>query len=347
MNRYSTDDDPFVDLNRYDALEEETASRYVSREARRKRKVKVRHEAKVSEEAILAATAETVGLEGGFNPTYTPSRHEAGWIEAALQEFYNKELIVDVLYQVKGGKEANVYCCRAHPSTGVDFLAAKIYRPRRLRNLRNDKQYRQGRTVIGLDGKELRKERELRALNKKSEFGAQLQHQSWMRYEFDTLQTLHAAGAPVPQPWLISHNAILMGFVGGEHAAAPVLQAVQLGADSAESLFDKTLATIDLMLRCDVVHGDLSPFNILYWNDDITIIDFPQAINPYRNPDVYAILRRDVTRVCDYFRRQGVQRARSARVFHALWQRHLEPDAAERAGFRADDSRLLADDDEP
>jgi catechol 2,3-dioxygenase-like lactoylglutathione lyase family enzyme len=45
--------------------------------------------------------------------------------------------ILDVLRRVKGGKEANVYCCRTHPSTGVDLLAAKLYRPRMFRNLRS------------------------------------------------------------------------------------------------------------------------------------------------------------------------------------------------------------------
>jgi RIO kinase 1 len=40
------------------------------------------------------------------------------------------------------GKEATVYCCEAHPSTGVEYLAAKVYRPRMFRSLRNDAIYR-------------------------------------------------------------------------------------------------------------------------------------------------------------------------------------------------------------
>mgnify|MGYP000925870685 CR=1 FL=1 len=57
-------------------------------------------------------------------------------------------IITDVLHQVKGGKEATVYCCAAHPSTGVDLIAAKVYRPREFRQLRNDAQYRQGRRIL-------------------------------------------------------------------------------------------------------------------------------------------------------------------------------------------------------
>ena len=44
---------------------------------------------------------------------------------SALDAFYNKGLITCVLYEVKSGKEATVYCCQAHPSTGVERLAAK------------------------------------------------------------------------------------------------------------------------------------------------------------------------------------------------------------------------------
>ena len=39
------------------------------------------------------------------------------------QEFYEARLITGVDHVVKSGKEAIVYCCRAHPATGAEFLA--------------------------------------------------------------------------------------------------------------------------------------------------------------------------------------------------------------------------------
>ena len=72
-------------------------------------------------------------------------------------------LITDVVAIVKGGKEASVYRCQAHPATGMKWLAAKVYRPRKFRNLRNDKMYRQGRAVLSADGSNL-KNSDLRAL---------------------------------------------------------------------------------------------------------------------------------------------------------------------------------------
>jgi len=70
------------------------------------------------------------------------------------------------LRQVKGGKEATVYCCAAHPATGQDLLAAKVYRPRIFRQLRNDARYRQGRQILGGTAKVVRDHRHLRAVRK-------------------------------------------------------------------------------------------------------------------------------------------------------------------------------------
>src|SRR6185312_13707093 len=77
-----------------------------------------------------------------FNPTLLASKRDAPWILSSLTPFYEQQLITDVLHEAHSGKEATVYCCKAHPSTGVEYLAAKIYRPRMFRSLRNDAIYR-------------------------------------------------------------------------------------------------------------------------------------------------------------------------------------------------------------
>ena len=60
------------------------------------------------------------------------------------------------------------------------------------------------------------------------------------------------------------------------------------------------------MLANGRIHGDLSAFNILYWEGEITLIDFPQVVQPDQNRNAYAIFQRDVERVCEYFQRQGI-----------------------------------------
>ena len=60
------------------------------------------------------------------------------------------------------------------------------------------------------------------------------------------------------------------------------------------------------MLQNGMIHGDLSAYNILYWEGEITLIDFPQVTDSRGNTHARDILARDVTRVCEYFADQGV-----------------------------------------
>ena len=71
-----------------------------------------------------------------------PLHHERAWLIESVAPFYRDNVITDVTRRVKGGKEANVYCCTAHPAAGVELIAAKLYRPRMLRTLKNDALYK-------------------------------------------------------------------------------------------------------------------------------------------------------------------------------------------------------------
>jgi RIO kinase 1 len=60
------------------------------------------------------------------------------------------------------------------------------------------------------------------------------------------------------------------------------------------------------MVRCGVVHGDLSAYNILWDDGRIVIIDFPQSVDPIAHPEGITLLERDVAHVTDWFGRRGV-----------------------------------------
>jgi len=259
-----------------------------------------------SHEHILAELAEQADDVSTFEFTYKASRHERAWLIDSLGRFYEQQWLDDVIRMIKGGKEASVYQCTANQTTVENFIAAKVYRLRRFRNLKNDHLYREGRARLDADGSVIIDHGILHAMDQRTEFGLRMLHTSWMQHEFQTMQILHTAGADVPVPYACDNNAILMSYIGGEGFAAPTMNHIDLDPDESIYLFERVLENIEIMLANDRIHGDLSAYNILYWDGEITIIDFPQAISPDENRSAFAIFERDLTRICEYFARQGV-----------------------------------------
>jgi RIO kinase 1 len=327
----------------YDSFEELFDPTLHDRQERRKRKTKQNHKPKKSQSDVLQAIADTDGMEAGFKTTYIPGPFEQGWLLDALKGFYDAALITDVLGRVKGGKEASVYRCEGHPSTNQPLLAAKVYRPRMFRNLSNDQMYREGRVVLKEDGRAAKATdtRLMRAMGKKTAFGQQAAHTSWLMHEFKTLQRLYQMGASVPEPIGSTENAILMSYHGDATRGAPTLNETTLNPKEAKPLFDEVMRNIELMLRHGLIHGDLSAYNILYWEGEIVLIDFPQVTDSARNGNAQFILQRDIERVCEYFEQYGV-RTHPRGIFRQLWQTYAAPDAntiaADMSRFEVDEA---------
>ncbi len=251
--------------------------------------------------------------------TYQPSRVERGWLIDALGGFYDEKWFDDVLQIVKGGKEASVYQCKGNATTDAAFIAAKMYRPRIFRSLRNDSLYRQGRALLDEDGLVVKNAGKLKAVHKGTGFGKDVLHTSWIEHEVRTMKTLHEAGLDVPCFYASGSNALLMEYIGDADAAAPALIDVELDPAEARPLLQRALHNVESMLRLGIVHGDLSAYNILYWEGSITLIDFPQAIDPEKNPNGFDIFERDVVRICEYFTRQGA-RADGRELARKFWR---------------------------
>lgn len=239
--------------------------------------------------------------------------------------FFEDGWITAVEYLVSSGKEGTVYCCRADPLTGHDRLAVKIHRGRTQRSFKNDAIYLSGRVAgvsltgsagIKASGKVDR--RLARAVAKRSRTGIAAIEQSWITYEYATMQVLHQAGARVPEPLTMSGHAMLMEFIGDADGPAPKLKHVQLPVDAARRVVATLVDELTLWLASDRIHGDLSPFNVLYWNDAPVTIDFPQAVNPWDNPDARFLLERDVRNIAAWAGAYGVP-LDPERITHDLW----------------------------
>lgn len=245
-------------------------------------------------------------LNGGADPWMDPLAGSLG----ELQPFYEQGLVCGEPSLVRSGKEATVYRCRAAPGSGEVFLAAKVYRPLERRSFRNDTVYREGRVIVN--------SRDRRAVEKKSDWGQDVRFGCWVNEEFEVLSLLHQEGADVPRPMARAGRALLMQWIGQGTEPAPHLRSVTLGPEEALRLFRRVLCNIEIALRCDRVHGDLSAYNILYQAGRVTLIDFPQAVDARSNRNAAALLLRDIENVCGHFGRLGV-RSDPRRLARDLW----------------------------
>jgi RIO kinase 1 len=132
---------------------------------------------------------------------------------------------------------------------------------------------------------------------------------------------LYKAGADVPQPISNSEHAILMEYFGEVSLSAPTLHLIALPPAEARALFERLMDNVQLMLNQHVIHGDLSAYNVLYWEGEIKIIDLPQMVDPRSNPDARTIFFRDVERLCQYFTRFGV-RGNPRAIAHHMWNEY-------------------------
>lgn len=145
----------------------------------------------------------------------------------------------------------------------------------------------------------------------------------WIGHEFETLTTLHANGANVPRPITLAGSAMLMEYFGDEWTPAPRLADLEISAKEAPELYRQVLRNVEIGLSCYLVHGDLSEYNILYWNGEARIIDYPQAVDTLRNRNAYSLFQRDIERVTAYFTQYGVD-ADPYRVTRSLWGRYVK-----------------------
>lgn len=231
-----------------------------------------------------------------------------------IETFIENGWIEDVLFLVKSGKEASVYCCRASPGRGDPFFALKVYKPRKNRSFRDAAMYQEGRVITNA--------RTARAVRNKTRFGRAAEFGAWANHEFATLDLLHAAGADVPRPVKAASNAILIEFVSQGGHPAPQLRNVRLSPVEAERLLDQALRNIEIMLSCNIVHGDLSAYNMLYSGGQLCVIDLPQAVDARTNRHAKSLLVRDVANVCGYFAAQGAD-AKAGTFAEELWDLYL------------------------
>ena len=73
-------------------------------------------------------------------------------------------------------------------------------------------------------------------------------------------------------------------------------------------IWDQLVDNLRLVVAAGYAHGDLSAYNLLWWADELWMIDFPQAVDIAANPMGLDFLHRDVANITAWFARQGLER---------------------------------------
>jgi RIO kinase 1 len=201
-------------------------------------------------------------------------------------------LVDEVVTQLMSGKEAEVYVVQSRG----ELRCAKVYKEADNRSFSTAAKYQEGRKV--------RNSRQARAIGKHSKFGRKEQEGAWQNAEVEALHRLAAAGVRVPQVFNYVDGILLMELVVDEEGnIAPRLNEVRLSEAKARDYHRGMIREIVLMLCAGLVHGDLSPYNVLVAGDGLVIIDLPQAIDAAGNNNAAGMLLRDVANMTAYFGR--------------------------------------------
>jgi RIO kinase 1 len=211
------------------------------------------------------------------------------------------------LGMVKTGKEADVFLVRrAVPGTDrISMLAAKRYRDGDHRLFHRDAGY--------LEGRRVRRSREMRAMTNRTSFGKELIAGQWAVAEFGALSHLWRVGQEsglvcVPYPVQLIGTELMLEFIGdwetGE--AAPRLAQVRPDRAGLDDLWRQLVDALSVLARAQVAHGDLSPYNLLVHDGRLVLIDLPQIVDVIANPQGAEFIARDVRNVATWFAARGL-----------------------------------------
>jgi len=197
----------------------------------------------------------------------------------AIYKLMTDKIIETVELPISTGKEGNVFLCTS-PEKGL--LALKIYRisnstfKRISRYIEGDPRFK------GLTGS-----------HRKTVF-------AWATKEFRNLQRLEKAGVRVPSPIRSYRNLLAMEYIGTEEAPAPQMRDVRL--KNPERTYKTLVKFVKLAYKkAELVHGDLSEYNVLMQDDKPILIDCGQAMMT-DHPNASEFLRRDIVNLNRYFR---------------------------------------------
>ncbi|EQC26713.1 Atypical/RIO/RIO1 protein kinase [Saprolegnia diclina VS20] len=137
----------------------------------------------------------------------------------------------------------------------------------------------------------------------------------WAEKEMRNLKRLKDAGIYCPDPIMLRSHVLLMTFIGIDGWAAPRLKDARLSESQLRSVYISCVKTMRVMYQvCKLVHGDLSEYNLLYFQSKLYFIDVSQSVE-HEHPCASEFLRKDCKNITDFFQKSGLDPMSTKELF--------------------------------
>ena len=141
---------------------------------------------------------------------------------------------------------------------------------------------------------------------------------AWCSKEYRNLLRAYKAGVRVPKPYAYRENVLVMEFISGSERGRPAPLLKETSLSNPAKAFSVIKDYIERLYRdADLVHADLSEYNIMVRDDELIIIDWGSAVL-VSHPHALEFLARDIRNVIHYFRRLGVDTGDPREFFREL-----------------------------
>ena len=127
----------------------------------------------------------------------------------------------------------------------------------------------------------------------------------WAKKEFKNLELAIKAGIRVPKPIIVRRNVLVMEFIGHIDTAAPIAKDVP--PKEPKIWLQKVLNSIKaLYQKASLIHGDLSEYNIMNFDEEPVLIDIGQGVL-IDHPAAQELLEKDIKNMLNWFRKLGIE----------------------------------------
>jgi len=120
----------------------------------------------------------------------------------------------------------------------------------------------------------------------------------WVQREFRNLMIAREK-INVPHPIAFLNNVIVMESIGGRNPSPQLKDGIP---EDLMDFYKRIIKSVKDMYSLELVHGDLSEFNILNYNEKPYFIDYSQGTST-KDPNAQEYLKRDLGNITRFFKK--------------------------------------------